>query len=78
MNSVTEKVKSLSFEAALLELENVVRKLETGKEQLDTAVTDYEYGMILKKHCEQKLSEAKLRVEKIVKNEDGTITMEGE
>lgn len=58
-------VSVLSFEAALSELEEIVRKLETGKSSLEDAIGAYERGAELKKHCEMKLTEAKARVEKI-------------
>jgi len=58
-------VSALSFEVALAELEEIVRQLETGKSSLEDAIGAYERGAELKKHCEQKLTEAKARVEKI-------------
>lgn len=58
-------VSVLSFEAALTELEEIVRQLETGKSSLEDAIGAYERGAELKKHCEKKLTEAKARVEKI-------------
>ena len=60
-----QAVSDLSFEAALLELEEIVRQLETGKSSLEDAIGAYERGAALKKHCETKLTEAKARVEKI-------------
>ena len=58
-------IRKLSFEAALAELEEIVRALEQGKSSLDDAIAAYERGAQLKKHCEDKLNEARLRVEKI-------------
>jgi len=58
-------VEKLSFEAALAELEEIVRQLEQGKSSLDDAIVAYERGARLKQHCEKKLNEAKMRVEKI-------------
>jgi len=58
-------VSALSFEAALSELEEIVRQLETGKSSLEDAIGAYERGAELKSHCEKKLTEAKTRVEKI-------------
>jgi len=58
-------VEKLSFEAALAELEEIVRQLEQGKSSLDDAIGAYERGAELKRHCEKKLSAAKMRVDKI-------------
>ena len=58
-------ISSLSFEAALSELEKIVRKLEDGKANLEDAIGAYERGALLKKHCEGKLKEAKARGDKI-------------
>jgi exodeoxyribonuclease VII small subunit len=70
------EIVGLSFEDALGELELIVRKLETGNAKLDEAITAYERGAVLKRHCEAKLREAQARVEKIVVGPDGTITAE--
>ena len=37
-----EELKDLSFEDALLQLENIVRELESGRIKLDDAVSAYE------------------------------------
>jgi len=66
----------LSFEAALAELEEIVRQLEQGKSDLEDAIGAYERGAALKKHCETKLKEAKVRVEKIKLGADGVVGLE--
>ncbi len=58
-------VVALSFEQAMKELEDIVRRLESGQVKLDEAVSAYERGAALKAHCESKLAEAKTKVEKI-------------
>jgi exodeoxyribonuclease VII small subunit len=69
-------ITTLSFEDALAELEQIVRRLETGTAKLDEAIAAYERGALLKRHCESKLREAQARVEKIVVSADGTISAE--
>ena len=69
-------LKSLSFEAALKELESIVRKLETGESDLEQAISDYTRGTALKEHCEHKLKDARLKVEKIVQGAEGAVTTE--
>lgn len=69
-------VSALSFEDALAELEAIVRRLEEGSANLDDAISAYERGVVLKRHCEAKLQQAQARVEKIVAGPDGAITSE--
>ena len=66
----------MSFEAALSELEKIVQRLEEGEGKLDDAIKAYERGALLKRHCEAKLQEAQMRVEKIVLASDGTLRTE--
>ena len=68
---VPEDVASMTFERALEELEQIVRRLEAGQGSLDEAIGAYERGAHLKRHCETKLKEAKARVEKISFAADG-------
>jgi exodeoxyribonuclease VII small subunit len=59
-------VDSMSFEAALKELEGIVSRLEQGEVDLEDSITLYERGQALKAHCEKKLKVAEGRLEKIV------------
>lgn len=70
--AIPDDIAALSFEDALEELEDIVRELETGDGNLDTAITGYTRGVHLKQHCEAKLKEAEARIEKIVVGADGT------
>ena len=69
------KVEDLSFEDALMELENIVRELESGKIKLDDAVIAYEKAVKLKTYCMEKLNTATLKVEKIEINKDGELSV---
>ncbi|MEE9139781.1 MAG: exodeoxyribonuclease VII small subunit [Alphaproteobacteria bacterium] len=75
-NGAPKDISEMSFEEALEELEQIVRKLEEGKGRLDEAIASYERGAALKKHCEAKLREAQAKVEKIVLGPEGTIGTE--
>jgi exodeoxyribonuclease VII small subunit len=66
-------VKSMSFEESLAELDTIVRGLESGKAPLEDSISLYERGVELKKHCEKKLRDAQMKIEKIVASEDGTV-----
>jgi exodeoxyribonuclease VII small subunit len=64
-------VKSLSFEVALKELEEITRSLETGEASLEDSITLFERGSALKAHCDEKLKAAQMRVEQIVETQNG-------
>lgn len=64
-------IKDLSFEEALEELETIVEKLEAGDAPLEQSITIYQRGAQLKSHCEAKLKNAQLKVEKIVLDGQG-------
>ena len=59
------KKNKISFEDALNELEEIVDKLNNDELDLEKAISAYEKGMQLKKICEQRLNEAKVRIENI-------------
>ncbi len=69
-------LKKISFEDALIQLENIVRELEGGKIKLDDAVEAYEKATALKNFCEEKLKSAQLKIEKINISSTGNITTE--
>lgn len=69
--STPSELAKLSFEDALKELEDIVRRLEASNVKLDDALAAYERGALLKQHCESKLREAQARVDKIVLGTDG-------
>lgn len=71
---IPEDVKALSFEAALRELEGIVRRMETGEGELEQSINDYARGMALKAHCDAKLADAKMKVEKVVQGASGATT----
>jgi exodeoxyribonuclease VII small subunit len=71
LNDKENFVKELSFEDSLAELEAIVDRLESGQGSLDDAITAYERGSQLKRHCQTKLDEARMKVEKIRLPEDG-------
>ncbi|MFQ6017078.1 MAG: exodeoxyribonuclease VII small subunit [Kiloniellaceae bacterium] len=59
------EIRTMSFEAALEELKEIVAKLESGEGKLEEAIQAYERGAALKRHCEAKLREAQEKIETI-------------
>ena len=72
---MSDDIAALSFEDALAELETIVRGLEGGQQKLEDAITCYERGALLRRHCEAKLTEAEARVQAIVERADGTLAL---
>mgnify|MGYP001803356890 CR=1 FL=1 len=69
-------IKNLSFEDAMQEFEKIVKELEEGEGGLDKAIEKYEYGVELKKHLNEKLDKAKLKIDKIVEKENSSLELE--
>ena len=69
-------IAELSFEAALKELEGIVKRLEDGEVDLEDSIALYERGQSLKTHCEKKLKSAESRLEKIVQGANGALGTE--
>ncbi len=58
-------LEKVTFEDALQELEGIVASLERGEVSLDDAIAAFERGTQLKSHCQARLEEARMKVEKI-------------
>ena len=61
-----------TFEESLLELENIVKELESGNVDLDNSILKYSEAMKLAKNCSDKLNNATEKVNQILK-ENGTL-----
>lgn len=68
-----KSIENMSFEEALNELETIVRRLDSGQENLEASIASYERASALKSFCEKKLEEAKLKIEKVTQNSEGKI-----
>ncbi len=56
----------MSFEEKLLELENIVEKLENGQLTLDESLMVFEKGIKLVRECNTILKNASQKVEKLI------------
>jgi exodeoxyribonuclease VII small subunit len=59
---VPRKQQTLSFEAALSELENLVEALERGDQTLEESLKSFERGVELTRTCQKALDEAEQKV----------------
>ncbi len=66
-------VSRLTFDAALAELDTVVKALESGGQPLEEALVLYERGVALHEHCARLLADAELRVRRLVERAGGAL-----
>lgn len=63
-------LEDLSYEQALQEMEELVNKLDTGENDLESTLLYYERGQALASYCLSLLDNAELKVEDILKGEN--------
>ena len=66
------KEKEKTFEEELIELEEIVKKLESGEVPLDDAIKEFTKAMELSKKCDEKLKSAEEAITKLV-NKEGNL-----
>ena len=60
------KKNTTDFETSIKKLEAIVGKLEEGDLDLDTSLKSFEEGVALVKECQKIISEAELKVNKLL------------
>lgn len=70
-DAIPEDIRAMSFEQALAELEEIVRRLEAGDVDLESSIDQYTRGTALKRHCQDKLRAAQEKIDKIIVGGDG-------
>ncbi len=66
-----DDIKNLGFEEAIQQLEQIVKRLESGSVALEESISIYERGEALKGRCDMLLKKAEARIEKISVSADG-------
>jgi len=66
-------IGALTFDEALAELQRTVGELEQGGQALERSIELYERGVLLQERCAALLSEAELRVQRLVERSSGAI-----
>ena len=64
-------MKEKKFEVAMRELEDIVKRLESGDLPLEESLKIFEKGVALSRYCFKKLEEAEKRVSILIKDEGG-------
>ncbi len=70
------EIENLTFEQAFAELEETVRRLETGGLTLEESLTLFERGQALATRCNAQLDEAELKVRQL--SPEGVVPFEPE
>jgi len=65
--SSIKKIAKLSFEEAMQRLEEIVEAMSSQKVDLGSMIELYEEGDALRKHCQELLDQAKMKIEIIAK-----------
>jgi exodeoxyribonuclease VII small subunit len=66
-------IEALGFDAALAEFQKVVAELESGGQPLEEALALYERGVALQAHLDRLLSDAELRIRRLVERAGGRL-----
>ena len=69
-----KQISEMTFEEALGELEGIVQALESGDTPLEESITLYERGHRLRLRCQEALSAAEEKVEKLTLDTQGRPT----
>ena len=64
------KKDTVNFEASLQKLKKIIEKLEDGDISLEESVRSFEEGIGLVKECQKQLSQAELKVKKLLDSGD--------
>lgn len=66
----------LKFETALKRMEEIVAKLEGGDIELEKSIAIFEEGVKMSKILQKKLDEAEQKIERLVRERDGSLATE--
>ena len=65
--------EGISFEKAIAELEEIVKKLEKGELTLDESIECFQRGVELTKYCSKRLDEAERSITMLLEGENGQV-----
>ena len=70
------KDKALDFEKSLAKLEKIIDTLEDGDLPLNESIKTFEEGGKLTKYCQELLTKAELKIQKLLEKDDGSLDLE--
>ena len=73
---MSKQENNKDFETSLKKLEKILSDLENGELPLEESIKTFEEGVKLTKHCQNLLSKAEIKIQKLVESKDGSIDLE--
>ena len=70
---MADEITSMSYEAALAELDGIIARLERGDVELEAAISAYERGAALTRHCAQLLDRTEQKITQLVVGAAGEV-----
>jgi exodeoxyribonuclease VII small subunit len=70
---MADDLSALSYEAALSELDEIIARLERGDVELEAAISAYERGAALTRHCAQLLDRTEQKITQLVVGPAGEV-----
>ena len=68
--------KDISLEEALERLEEIVSSMDSESIDLEQSIELFQEGMELTRHCRQQISEAEQKVQQVLEDAEGNLTLE--
>ncbi len=75
-NDIDENIINKTFEEAMSELEEIVRKLEEGELPLEESIKYFQKGVRLSRYCRMKLDEIEMKITILIEEENGNVREE--
>ena len=73
---MTKEDKQMHFEEAFKRLEQIVGNLESGDLSLEESMKLFEEGIGLTEDCKSRLEDAEQKIQLLLKNSDGKLSLE--
>ena len=73
---MSKQENNKDYDTSLKKFEKIVSDLENGDLPLEESIKTFEEGVKLTKHCQNLLSKAELKIQKLVESKDGSVDLE--
>ena len=64
--STKKSSDSLDFEGSMIELEELVERMEEGDQSLEDSLKDFERGIALTRNCQKSLQETEQKIQQLI------------